>query len=82
MLLDIIIRPSLEPKQYEFGGYAHMEKRRQHYIPVFYLNYFTDPHTPTMQTPYVWILDKKKKLLTIKLQKILHSLKDTINNRF
>jgi len=36
-----------------------MEKRRHHYIPVFYLNYFTDLQTPSVQTPYVWILDRK-----------------------
>lgn len=36
-----------------------MEKRVHHYIPQFYLNYFTDPLTPPIQTPYVWVFDKK-----------------------
>lgn len=36
-----------------------MEKRKQHYIPQFYLKYFTDPLTPPLQMPYVWILDKQ-----------------------
>jgi len=40
-----------------------MEKRRHHYIPVFYLNYFTDQQTPSVQTPYVWILDRKNETI-------------------
>lgn len=37
-----------------------MEKNRQHYIPRFYLELFTDPKTPINYDPYVWVLDKKK----------------------
>lgn len=40
-----------------------MKKRNQHYIPQFYLNYFTDPLTPSTQAPYVWILDKKNETI-------------------
>lgn len=36
-----------------------MAKKRQHYIPRFYLNHFIDTDTPVLQTPYVWIFDKK-----------------------
>ena len=35
-----------------------MEKRKQHYIPQFYLNYFTDPSIPPMHSPYLWVYDK------------------------
>lgn len=46
-----------------------MEKSRHHYIPVFYLNYFADPQTPSIQTPYVWILDKKNENINNKAPK-------------
>ncbi len=36
-----------------------MIKNNQHYIPRFYLNLFTDPDTPCIQTPYVWIFDRE-----------------------
>lgn len=36
-----------------------MEKRKQHYIPQFYLKYFTDPMTPAIYEPYVWVLNKE-----------------------
>ncbi|EGD49585.1 hypothetical protein Cpap_4023 [Ruminiclostridium papyrosolvens DSM 2782] len=35
-----------------------MEKRNHHYVPQFYLNYFTDPSTPSIYSPYVWVYDK------------------------
>lgn len=35
-----------------------MEKRNQHYIPQFYLNYFTDLDVPPMHNPYVWMYDR------------------------
>lgn len=46
-----------------------MEKRRHHYIPVFYLNYFTDVQTPPIQKPYVWIFDKKNETIDNKAPK-------------
>lgn len=46
-----------------------MEKRNQHYIPQFYLNYFTDPLIPVLYSPYVWIYDKKKELIKNKAPK-------------
>jgi hypothetical protein len=46
-----------------------MEKRNQHYIPQFYLNYFTDPSVPPMYSPYVWIYDKKDESIKSKAPK-------------
>lgn len=46
-----------------------MEKRNQHYIPQFYLNYFTDRLTPTLQSPYIWVYDRKSDLIKNKAPK-------------
>ncbi len=46
-----------------------MEKRDQHYIPQFYLNYFTDPYVPPVQTPYLWVFDRKSGLVKNKSPK-------------
>jgi hypothetical protein len=46
-----------------------MEKRNQHYIPQFYLNYFTDPNVPSLHSPYVWVLNKKSESIKNKAPK-------------
>lgn len=46
-----------------------MEKRNQHYIPQFYLNYFSDPNVPPMHNPYVWIYDRVNEALKNKSPK-------------
>ncbi|MEW9701862.1 DUF4238 domain-containing protein [Paenibacillus sp. SI8] len=40
-----------------------MEKRDHHYIPQFYLRYFTDPNVPAKYKPYLWVIDLKEKTL-------------------
>ncbi|MFT8313301.1 MAG: DUF4238 domain-containing protein [Clostridium sp.] len=46
-----------------------MEKKKQHYIPQFYLNYFTDPLIPIMYAPYVWVYDRTDKSIKKKSPK-------------
>ena len=38
-----------------------MEKRKHHYIPLFYLENFTCISDDSIQTPYVWVLERGKK---------------------
>ncbi|WP_407308780.1 DUF4238 domain-containing protein [Desulfosporosinus sp. SB140] len=42
------------------------KKDKHHYISQCYLEFFTDPLTPPLHTPYVWILDKKNESITNK----------------
>lgn len=36
-------------------------KKKQHYVPKFYLNYFVDTESPENYQPYLWIFEKGKK---------------------
>ncbi|MDX0563285.1 DUF4238 domain-containing protein [Sinorhizobium medicae] len=35
------------------------EKKKQHFVPSSYLKAWTDPETPTGQTPYIWLFSKE-----------------------
>lgn len=35
-----------------------MVKKRQHYIPQFYLNNFTDKTVQPPKTPYIWVFQR------------------------
>ncbi len=36
----------------------HMPKRRQHYVPLFYLKNFTDKSVTPPQSPYIWVFER------------------------
>ena len=38
----------------------HIKKRRQHWVPKFYLEYFSVPETQDSPSPKVWVLDRKE----------------------
>jgi len=46
-----------------------LKKKKQHYIPIFYLKYFIDPDTLNNKDPFLWVFDKKSKKMFAKSPK-------------